>query len=159
MIHPQQLVKAIIDPALKAIGLHSEAASQLVLGTACQESQCGRYLIQLGGGPALGIFQMEPATHNDIWQHFLKAGKPTDLGWKVMKESRAGPSAQEMIGNLWYAAAMCRVHYYRRPEPLPAADDIPAQAAYWKKHYNTHLGAGTVEEYLANWKRYAGDLR
>jgi hypothetical protein len=25
-------------------------------------------------------------------------------------------------------------------------------ASYWKEHYNTYLGAGTVEEYIENWQ-------
>ena len=47
-----------------------------------------------------------------------------------------------------YACAMCRIHYQRVREPLPDADDLEGQAAYWKAHYNTPLGAGTVEHFI-----------
>jgi hypothetical protein len=47
---------------------------------------------------------------------------------------------------------MARVHYLRRPEPIPT--DLTGQAEYWKKWYNTYLGAGTVEEYIENYKKY-----
>ena len=40
--------------------------------------------------------------------------------------------------NLLYGAAGCRLCNYRLPEPLPEAEDIEGQAAYWKLHYNTH---------------------
>jgi hypothetical protein len=43
---------------------------------------------------------------------------------------------------------MCRIHYLRVPEVLPAANDWPGFAAYWKNHYNTWLGAGTVDGFL-----------
>jgi hypothetical protein len=43
---------------------------------------------------------------------------------------------------------MCRLHYRRVAEPLPAAKDTEAMAAYWKAHYNTPLGKGTVEKAL-----------
>ena len=58
--------------------------------------------------------------------------------------------------DLAYAAAMCRIHYYRDKEPLPNAGDISRQAEYWKRVYNTPAGAGTEAEYLANWHRYSG---
>jgi len=47
---------------------------------------------------------------------------------------------------------MCRIHYLRVPEPIP--DTIQGQAAYWKMHYNTELGAGTPQEYILSWYRF-----
>jgi hypothetical protein len=125
--------------------MYSLAAEELLLGTACQESQL-RYVVQLAGGPALGLFQMEPATHDDIWDNFM-AYQPRVLQARIVRLK-----AQRMIGNLWYAAAMCRLHYYRVREPIPEVGDLDAQASYWKRHYNTHLGAGTVDEYKASWR-------
>ena len=51
----------VIRPALRALDLWSPAAEDLVLGTAAQESGLA-YLRQIGGGPALGLWQIEPAT-------------------------------------------------------------------------------------------------
>ena len=62
-----------------------------------------------------------------------------------------------MIGNLYYAAAMARVHYLRRPEALPPAGDVEALGQYWKNFYNTFLGKGTVEEFVENYHRHVGD--
>lgn len=135
----------------------TEAAWQLVIGTAAQESNLC-YLKQLGGGPALGLWQMEPRTHDDIWKNWLEHRK--DLGFIVSSFSCVSTApepfgtAREMTGNLYYAMTMARVHYMRVPEPLPAEDDLPLQASYWKKHYNTYNGAGTVGEYIANYKKY-----
>jgi hypothetical protein len=152
-IDPGQLREHVIRPALEGLGLYSLAAEELLLGTACQESHCGQYLQQLGNGPALGIFQMEPATHDDLHANFI-AHRP-QLRIKVNNLSlRIGIA--EMVWNLAYAAAMCRVHYLRVSEPLPSAGNLNAQAHYWKSHWNTPLGAGTVQEYVANWNRYAG---
>ena len=47
------------------------------------------------------------------------------------------PGATQMVANLQYATAMARCLYRRRPEPLPAPLDIPAQALYWKRYWNT----------------------
>jgi hypothetical protein len=42
----------------------------------------------------------------------------------------------------------------RVPTPLPDATDVPALAAYWKKHYNTHLGSGTVVKAIKKYERF-----
>jgi len=51
---------------------------------------------------------------------------------------------------------MCRVHYLRRAEPLPKADDVHGMAAYWKRYYNTVHGKGTQQEFVENYERYIG---
>lgn len=146
-----QFNEYVIEPTLEELGLYSVAAAQLVLGTCIQESRL-RYLKQLGGGPALGVVQMEPATHHDIWRNFL-AYRPT-LTARVREIAGVEhPPAQMLIGNLWYAVAMCRVHYRRVRAALPTAGDIDAQAQYWKRYYNTSAGKGTVEQYIANWRK------
>lgn len=149
MINIQQFKDWVITPALDALHLNSVAAQELLLGTALQESRLSN-LAQIGG-PALGVFQMEPATHDDIWLNFL-AYKP-DLARKLENLS-AKQTPKEMATNLLYAAAMCRVHYYRSPKPLPDAGAINAQAAYWKAVYNTPLGRGKASEYVDNWNTY-----
>ena len=139
----------------------SIAAGNLILGTAVQESECGYYLHQLGDGPALGIYQMEPATHDDCWNNFLKYRQ--DLSDPIKRWTRAGwaggvpgvnPEAGEMVWNLAYATAMCRVKYLRVAEAIP--DTLPEQAAYWKRFYNSEQGAGTETEYIHAWQRIVG---
>lgn len=151
MIDPIHLRTYVIRPVLKDLGLWSERAEQLLLGTACQESQCGRWLRQIGEGPAVGIYQMEPATHNDLWNNFLDHRE--SIARKVhMHVVGLGPTAEQMAGNLYYATAMCRVHYLRVPQPIPAT--LSEQAEYWKRFYNTELGKGRVEDYISNWARF-----
>lgn len=147
-LNKDQFAELVIDPVLDRLHLNSPAARELLLGTAIQESGL-RYLAQLGNGPALGLFQMEPATHDDIWDNFL-AYRP-ELAQRL-QGTALKKSPMTMVGNLWYAAGMCRIHYYRVSAPLPEAGDLEGQAAYWKKYYNTELGAGTVEHYIRNWR-------
>lgn len=146
----------VITPVLRHLGMYSPAAVQLVLGTAIQESG-GFHLMQLGGGPALGLYQMEPATHDDIWRTFLYY-RP-DIADRVRTLELPGwyddDNAREMEGNLYYATALCRLRYWRVSEPLPPPDDIHSIARYWKYHYNTHLGKGSTDEFLHNWQRHA----
>jgi hypothetical protein len=134
--------------------LHSRAANQLLLGTSAQESRFGTYLKQIQG-PALGVFQMEPLTEEDIWRNYLAFRPGIENTIKALTGVMA-PSSRHLQGNLLYQIAMARLHYFRVPEPLPAADDIPALAAYWKQHYNTPLGRGTEAEFVENYHRYVG---
>jgi hypothetical protein len=146
------LVEAI-RPALTTLAAGGLAAEQLLLGTGIQESLL-IHRQQLGGGPALGLFQMESATHDDCWKNFLKFNK--GLADKVRQTLNPGqkPQAATMKLNDRYAAAMCRVHYMRVSAALPAANDIEGMANYWKENYNTPLGAGTPEEFLNKWPQY-----
>jgi len=154
MLDIEQFRLLIVRPTLEYMGLHSPAAEELIMGTAAQESRF-TYLHQLGTGPALGLFQMEPATHNDIWANFLRyqhdlAGKARDL---VSPRYRDGDAvlAGALIGNLEYACAMCRIHYRRKKDPLPEASDIDGLGEFWKQHYNTTQGKGTVDEFVNNY--------
>ncbi len=149
----RQLLFDAIRPALNILGKGGRAAEQLVLGTAIQESLL-IHRQQLGNGPALGLFQMEPETLNDCWDNFLKFRG--DLAAKVKLTLGPGEEATPatMKVNDRYAAAMCRVKYVRAPAALPGQDDITAIANYWKQHYNTPLGAGKPEEFLSKWPQY-----
>ena len=154
MIDHKQLREYVIRPVLHHLGLYSEAAEELLVLTAAVESQGGQYLHQLGKGPAVGIYQMEPATHDDLWQNYLRyktelSDKITDLASELF-----GQHANEMAGNLYYATAMARIHYLRKPGAIPNKSDVRGLAGYWKSHYNTHLGAGTVEKAVQAYFRY-----
>jgi hypothetical protein len=155
-INKNQL-KNLITETLKESGLYSKAAVNLLLGTAAQESHLGRYIRQLKG-PALGIFQMEPRTHDDIWENFLKYKlKKIEPRFKVGTVNRfhtnsATPDA--LVFDLKYAIIMCRLHYFRVSERLPKHDDIEGLARYWKRHYNTKHGRGTEKEFVFNYGRF-----
>jgi len=135
------------------IDKYSDAAVNLLLGTCAQESAMGTYISQVGSGIAKGIFQMEDATHEDIIDNYLRY---KDDHLKQFYDMRVEPKV--MIHNLWYAAQMCRLHYLRVPHALPDKDDIVGQAEYYKKYYNTELGAGTIDEYMENYQRYAAKV-
>jgi hypothetical protein len=149
LLDPKNLRDYVIFPVCRRLALDTPAAVELLLGTAYKESKL-KFLHQLGAGPALGLWQMEPATHNDIWENFLKY-KPT-LAQLVRGFFANNPEdATQLMGNLYYACAMVRVHYYRVKEPLPQAGDVAGMARYWKLYYNTPAGAGTEKEYRDDW--------
>ncbi len=143
-LDPAQLAKHVIRPTLQYIGWGSPAAERLVLGTAITESRL-RYIRQLGSGPALGIYQMEPATFRDINENYLRFRPEAEL-IEHLRDSRPTTKAEEVIYNLAYATGMTRAHYRRQRGALPDASDAKGMAEYWKEHYNTHLGAGDALE-------------
>ena len=109
------------------------------MATCAQESLLGTFVAQVGG-PALGIFQMEPDTYMDIWKNYLAYHQ--SLGHQVAGLSRdSAMPASELMLNDPYAIAMARVQYLRAPGALPPATDLGAIWAYYKAHYNTPLGA------------------
>lgn len=124
-------------------GLCSEAAINLLLGTAAQESHFGTYLWQLGGGPAVGVFQMEPATFDWLRDHFK--GKYPDIG---------GRQAEDLEWDLRLAILLARLRYRVVPAPLPDADVVSALAGYYKQYYNTIHGKATIEEFERNYGKF-----
>lgn len=152
MLNIQDVRDLVIRPVLELLDLRGRSREQLLIGTALQESGL-RKLRQWNQGPALGIFQMEPATHNDIWSSWLKYRPEFSQPIETLCHSA---TADCMAWNLRYAAAMAAIHYRRVPTALPVADDIEGHAKYWKLHYNTPAGKGKIEEYIQKWNQYQG---
>jgi hypothetical protein len=151
-----QFLNMSIKPALQKTGLSGRASEELLLGTALVESDL-IHRRQIGGGPARGLFQMEPATHDDIWNNYLQY-RP-ELGKSIIS-LMTSPDANkhlELEQNDKYACAMARTHYLRVPATLPMPGDVEAMAGYWKQYYNTPLGAGTVSKYVRKWTLVMGN--
>lgn len=129
-----------VRPALAELGLDADAAVNLVTGTALAESGCV-WLEQIRG-PALGLWQMEPATHDDCWANFLLYPRFSRLATALHGLTGGNaPSPGLLVTHPLYAAAMCRIKYYRAPDPLPVAGDAAGLSAYHKRIYNSPLGA------------------
>lgn len=147
----RQVREFIVRPALQRCGLWSQAAENLVFGTGLTESQY-EWIDQTtpGPGPAYGFWQMEAPTHRDLWVNYLEYND--DLRDTLLRMAGFGvvtiPPVEALHGNLFYGAAMCRVHYRRLKAKLPEAGDAAGMAAYWKQWYNTPAGRGTIAKAL-----------
>lgn len=159
MIDRRQFRSLVIRPALKHLDPlvpYSTVAEDLLLGTALVESRL-QWLRQVGGGPALGVYQVEPATHDDVWNNYLRyRGRLRRRvlsmcpPWRTETSppfdgSEWWPSEDLMVTDLAYATAIARLVYRRAPELLPRQADAAGMARYHKRWYNTPAGATDVD--------------
>lgn len=155
-MHVGQFRLYVLRPTLQRMGLWSTEAEQLLLGTAAQESNF-QFIDQVTRngekiGPAVGLYQMERATHEDIWTNYLD--KRPKLKASVEQFLCPYPDNHwaQMQGNHYYATAMARVFYLRFRTGLPTT--LQDQAGYWKQYWNTKFGAGTPEQYVRNYRKF-----
>ena len=157
MINKKQLIDQIIEPTLIKLNMYSEQAVDLLLWTAAVESRLGYYVVQQAGGPALGIYQMEPNTYYDVWDSVLKYSpiKTSKVQKIIFTENE--PSAREMIGNINFATAMARIYYSRFPEPLPKANHWEAINEYYYKYWRPNPAKTSKEETFNRGILYVGE--
>lgn len=147
-----QLRNEIIEPVLDHLEMGDTAAADLMLATAIVESGCD-YIKQLGGGPALSFWQVEPATHDDIWQNYLAHREHIARAVEALTP-RDPIGVHPLIWNMGYACAIARLVYRRRPEPLPERRDAAGMAMYWKQWYNTAEGAGDPDKFERLYRKH-----
>ena len=143
----------ITSDTLKTIGMYSENALALMIGTGAVESKY-KYLKQVQG-PARSFWQVEPATAIDNLENYLnfrpnllnKVIKASTVPYQLLKDINSDKMSHILMGNIYFAICMARIKYYRVPEPLPDENYLEGQAEYWLKYYNAG-GKGTIEKYL-----------
>lgn len=140
----RQHLRKVIGETLQFLGVNSKKWVDLLMITAQIESDLGTLLKQVKG-PAVGIFQMEPATEKSVWEHYLKVANKglADKIRKLRVEARVG-ACNEMEYNVAYATSMAYTLYLWRkvdPNSMTVEDMIAA----YKKYYNTYAGKSTIE--------------
>lgn len=143
-MNAKQLHSVILDTLEFCGMICSDNVVNMIIETACVESNCGEYIKQLKG-PACSIFQIEPNTAKDIIQNFIVKNRLRLQNFNRLYNSNL-TLEQNLCTNLMFAIFMCRCFYLRIKEPIPST--IELRAKYWKKYYNTEKGKGTVEKYI-----------
>ncbi len=121
----------------------SESAIRLLCMISAHESGDFHYVQQLRG-PALSLFQIEPATFTDLChyakkRHFSINIELPSSPWRLVFDQR-------------FAAAMARIFFLRFNEPIP--DDLHAMADYAKQYWNTYLGKATAQQYFNAYSKH-----
>jgi hypothetical protein len=153
MLNITQFRELIVKSSLNDLLLYSQDAEELLVFTCAVESLGGSYLHQVNG-PALGIYQMEPTTYNDIWQNFIIPDNKLGLRLFNNFDVNRMPSEARLIYDLRFATAMTRIFYLRIQAPLPPADDVNAIWDYYKLYYNTPKGAAEKEDSVKKYREF-----
>lgn len=108
--------------------------------TAVVESGGGKYIKQLGGGPARSLFQVEPTTANDIFFRYFSTRdslKEALLKFSEVSEKEVSKQGMSKLleSNPKFAAGIARLVYAMQPSSIPSSDLWDAYAKYWKKYY------------------------
>ena len=153
----RQFRDLIVRPTLAALNLpYPDRAEAILVATAAHESAGCRYIKQVGGGPALSFYQIEPATGSDVIDRWLpRQSRALRELVAIVTEFRAGDDLKgRLLCDMRFATVVARLIYWRAPEALPKADDVPGMAKLWKLRWNTPLGAGTEQQFIANHERF-----
>ncbi len=153
MLDCSQFRSLIIEPVLSKLQVYSKPAEELLVFTCAAESLGGTYLAQVKG-PAMGIFQMEPATYTDIWVNYIRPRNQLATLLAMHYACSRIPDVHRMIYDLHFATAMARIHYLRVTEYIPNTNDPEALFDYYKKYYNTPKGKAKKDESIKKYQDF-----
>lgn len=152
-MNKKQLTELVIVPTLHEIpkGYSPEAvmAIQMIIA---HESKGGEYLAQTKG-PALGVIQMEPFTHSQVW----KFGDSIQKNAELLKIVTPGlgvkniPSPSRLVYDLRYNVFMARQKLFMAQGALPG--NAEEMARYLKKHWNGD-GKATATKYHYDYRNW-----
>ena len=129
-------------------GLDKSNVAEILIMIAAHESKAGEYRVQLGGGPARGLFQMEEDTHDSIWEN-------SDIIKDVAKRCGYHKNFDLMENDDGYATFMARMYIAMDPSPAPKYPNFQAMAKYCKSYWN-RTGAATWQKYNDDYFRLRG---
>ena len=144
-----QEIKEIAERSLYKLNCYSDDALALVVRTGMAESGY-RALKGYGeGNPAIGFWQIEPATMYDMIGNYLKYRPKYKKALQSLGMEFKGDDIEiSVMANMAVQAALCRLHYRRDSKPIPSWSDLEAQGQYWKRVYNTVKGRGTIKHFM-----------
>ena len=162
MLKRAKIIELIHTTLLAFTGHAYPNEMMLMVGTVAAESGfVTRY--QIGGGPARGIFQIEPATSRDNYENYLRFAKQKQRYRKLMQicfDLGSAPffvPSDENIEHLLtvndtFSTIHARIKYLRDPHAIP--QKLKPIAEYYTRVFNTAEGKGTVEKFLEAWLHY-----
>ncbi len=117
----------------------SVLASTMVVA---HESTGGTHWVQKNG-PALGIIQMEPDTHESTW-------KWCDNIQLLADKMGITKNVNQLVSSLDYNLFMMRCRFLMDTNPFPK--DIRSMAEYLKDYWNSAEGKASANKYLTDYQ-------
>lgn len=143
MTNDMKVIDEAIKRTLTKMGRYSEQANTLLLMIAAHESMGGKYRKQIKG-PALSVFQIEPFTHDSIWDN-------CDSIVRLAKKCGFVRDVNQLEVDDHYAAFVARCYLLMDKNQLPT--NLDDMAAYCKSYWN-RTGKATAEEYMQDYLTY-----
>lgn len=148
-INPKQF-KSLVGRVIKEIPHgYSRETEICLLMCAAHESRLGTFLKQNKGGPALSPWQIEPKTHDTVWEFgdsCRSNAKLLNIEWSVAS----------LEYDLRYSIFIARQRLFMKSEPIPKT--LSEIACYLKEHWNTVHGKAKSIDYLEAYMFYYGEL-
>lgn len=144
----KQQIYSTVDAVVKCLG-GGDNAKKLLLETSASESDMGG-AIDRSWSVGVGLMQFDPIGFEDTKARTSKAKKEQimrcfgiDIDRVVLSDLRWSPLLSVIFARLKFMLV---------PSAIPNTQE--GRAAYWKKWYNSELGAGTIEHYVRSAQRH-----
>ena len=155
-VKKEQLAQTIeaVHERLSIVPKGSADHVALLMETSAVESSRG-YIVRQVGGPARGIFQMEPTTERCM-RSWLKDNFPSVHDEVMAFYDKKKSPDWNRTHNVPYNVAMSTAYYWRRMGDSLAGNitTLEDRAKVWKTHYNTYLGKGSIAGYIRKAEKY-----
>lgn len=125
-------------------------AVNMLLETACVETDLGRFKDPTPNGAGAGLTQGDPIAIKDVVARTRTFDK-----WRIMMAFNINLNtltSDDLKESPLHAFIFTRCFYKLIPEHFPRTLEL--RADYWKTHYNTEKGSGTREKYEEKSIRY-----
>ncbi|CAH1791747.1 unnamed protein product [Owenia fusiformis] len=139
----------VVDAALEKLKKYSETGQKFLRNIACVESKYGTDKNTYRKNYHGGIWQVDEVgfkdtqdtkSHPKLKERFKKIKELYGIDWEKVE--------WKDLRKPFYSALAARLLLQNKADALPPEDDIRKQGEYWKKHYNTEDGAGTVDDFV-----------
>lgn len=152
-IYVSDLRDQVIKPCLEILGDFSETGTNLLMGTAAQESIAGPCFCPDRQG--LGIYRITIQKHYEVWDKYLI--QFPDLaslvrGLASQQQFLKNPH-NELVGNLSYATAIAWMIYKSTLIDLKKPTDLSGLAHFWAAQFDNGTGClRRVEDFIDTYR-------
>ncbi|OUS31645.1 hypothetical protein A9Q99_03490 [Gammaproteobacteria bacterium 45_16_T64] len=152
-ISARELQRHIVQPTLAHMGINSESAINLMMGTAAIQSSFGAHLMQNSG---LGLYCMTQRVHCDIWDNYLAFNEDlaSDIRGLASQHEFLREPHSELIGNFPYATAIAWLVYQQADVQLPDSEDTEGLARCWANCFVGRKDEISIARFIESYHKY-----
>ena len=139
------------------LGANKDDLRNLLIETAIAESNYGRAIYDNKRGFGYGAFQFDKIGMKQALQVAQDKNQLAKIQLLDLCPFDLSPANYKTVYDFFQEksilqAVLCRMYYLGIKERIPST--LEGRAKYWKKYYNSELGAGTPEKYISRVKNF-----